>query len=309
MLQTPTKWKDYELLDSGDSMKLERWGQYVIARPEPQSLWPKQHDQNFWDRAQAVYARGAAGKGAWQMREKLPDRWQIAYQGMKFWVRPTDFKHTGLFPEQAVNWGWMQTKTNDMDGRGGLPLRPKMLNLFAYTGAATLVGLAAGYEVTHVDASEGIVAWAKENALLNSLHERSVRWIVDDVTKFVAREERRGQKYDVIVMDPPSYGRGKKNELWKIEEMLWPLMQKCKEVLSDTPLFFTINSYTAGMSATVLENMVRALHLPEGKISSGEIGLRPKGEGYPLPAGIFARWERQQQGSHSSMDKAQPSEG
>ena len=289
-METPTQWKEYELLDSGDGMKLERWGQYIVARPEPQALWPKLHDAAFWDRAQAVYTRGVAGRGTWQMREKLPERWQVGYKGLKFWVRPTDFKHTGLFPEQAVNWDWMAQKIQESRFKNQESL--KVLNLFSYTGAATVVGLQAGAEVTHVDASDGIVTWAKENAILNALHERPVRWIVDDVLKFVAREERRGEKYDAIIMDPPSYGRGKKNELWKIEEMLWPLLQKCKAVLSDSPLFFTINSYTAGMSPQVLKNMLEALHLAQGRISSGEVGLRPKGEGYTLPAGIFARWER-----------------
>ncbi len=288
-MDTPTQWKDYELLDSGNGMKLERWGSHILARPEPQALWPRFRDQKFWDRAQAVYTRSAAGKGSWRFTQELPKDWKIACGDLTFLVRPTDFKHTGLFPEQAVNWEWMR-KAIEREKVNGKSTR--ILNLFAYTGGATLTCLAAGAEVTHVDASEGIITWAKKNAELSGLEDKPVRWIVDDVMKFVAREERRGQKYDVIVMDPPSYGRGKKNELWKIEAMLWPLLEKCKALLSDTPLFFAINSYTAGMSPQVVENMLQALQLPEGSIAGGEVGLKPKGAGYALPAGVFARWNK-----------------
>ena len=287
---TPTQWKDYELLDSGDGMKLERWGAVILARPDPQVLWPRAKDEKFWERAQAVYTRTTSGKGTWTLMQELPERWKISYGKLSFWTRPTDFKHTGLFPEQAVNWDWMTGKIQE--ARIKKQESPKILNLFAYTGGATLACLAAGAEVTHVDASEGIIAWAKENAELSGLADRPVRWIVDDVMKFVAREERRGQQYDAIIMDPPSYGRGKKNELWKIEEMLWPLMQKCALLLSNAPLFFTVNSYTTGMSSTVIENMLKALLADRsGSFSTGEVGLKPKGDGWTLPAGIFARWE------------------
>ncbi|MBI5138809.1 MAG: class I SAM-dependent methyltransferase [Candidatus Vogelbacteria bacterium] len=292
-MQTPTNWKDYELLDSGDRMKLERWGQYIVARTEPQALWPKFHDAKFWERAHAIYTRNDRGKGSWIMKQNLPERWQIEYMAFKFWVRPTDFKHTGIFPEQAVNWNWIRDVTNQADMDKKLPNQLKVLNLFGYTGGSTIFCLDSGYEVTHVDASKGIVDWARENAELSGLGERPIRWIVDDVSKFVAREERRGAKYEGIIMDPPSYGRGKKNELWKIETMLMPLVQKCATIMSEDALFFILNSYTTGIQEYTALNMLKsALGSRDGRFESDTLGLKPNDNGYTLPAGCVARWFR-----------------
>lgn len=288
---TPGNWRDYELLDSGDSMKLERWGQYIIARPEPQAIWHKFHDDKFCGRAQAVYTRGLLGQGKWDFKQELPERWKVNFGNLSFWVSPTDFKHTGLFPEQAVNWVWIRDKVQF--SINNFQRVPKILNLFAYTGGATLACLEAGASVTHVDASEGIIDWAKENATLSGLAEKPVRWIVDDVSKFVAREERRGENYDAIIMDPPSYGRGKKNELWKIETMLTPLVEKCLAVLSDDPLFFVINSYTTGVQEETVINILKSVLVAKGgTFESDTIGLKPRDNGYTLPAGCVARWHR-----------------
>lgn len=320
-MQTPTNWKDYELIDTGDGMKLERWGKYLLARPDPQAIWPKQAPE-MWKKASGTYTRSTEGGGSWRFSEKLPDRWQVSYGDLKFWVRPTDFKHTGLFPEQAVNWSWLQGQLGTRKKDQGTS-EINVLNLFAYTGASTVACASAGAKVTHVDASKGIVTWAKENLELNSTSplppprkggednsarfdspspsergaggEARVRWIVDDVFKFVEREAKRGVKYDGIIMDPPSYGRGTKGETWKIEKMLWPLVQECTKVLSDKPLFFLVNSYTAGLPATVIGNVLESAlggiaSKLSGKIESFELGLKGSETGRILPAGVCARW-------------------
>ncbi|PIR44740.1 MAG: SAM-dependent methyltransferase [Candidatus Vogelbacteria bacterium CG10_big_fil_rev_8_21_14_0_10_51_16] len=310
-MQTPSKWKEYELLDSGDGMKLERWGHYIVARPDPAALWPKKHNPLFWGRANATFERSIGGKGCWIYKEKMPARWQVNYEALSFWVRPTDSKHVGLFPEQGVNWSWMQDQLLESRGMRQEARVPKILNLFGYTGGATLACVLSGAEVTHVDASKGVMEWAKENYALtqNSLPRNNttpsrpspgkgnglcaVRWIVDDVMKFVAREERRGARYDGIIMDPPSYGRGKRNELWKIEEMLRPLLEKCEKILSPFPLFCVVNSYTTGLPRQTVENMLRAtLACRGGTFTSDELGLQPKDGGWILPAGSTVRWSR-----------------
>ena len=289
-MQTPTTWKEYELLDSGAGQKLERWGSVIVDRPDPAALWPRKKEAKVWERAQATYTRSESGKGSWQYRQTLPKQWPITYGSLTFMVRPTDFKHTGLFPEQAVNWEWMEKKIKKQIENS--KKAPRILNLFAYTGGATLTCLAAGAEVTHVDASEGIITWARQNAELSHLDDRPVRWIVDDVNKFVAREVRRGEKYDAIIMDPPSYGRGKKNELWKIEEMLLPLVQNCELLLSEVPLFFIINTYTTGLSGVAVGNILQSVLAGKaGSYDIQELGLKPKDDGWALPAGVSVRWE------------------
>jgi len=286
----PTKWKDYELLDSGDRMKLERWGQFIVSRPDPQALWPQKRDPGFWTRAHAVYSDGGR-RGNWAFTQKLPHQWKVKYGDLSFWVRPTDSKHTGLFPEQAVNWEWLVNQVKCQISN--VKCAPKVLNLFGYTGGATLAMLSTGADVTHVDAAEGMIDWAKENAELSGLHEKPVRWIVEDVLKCVSREERRGVKYDGIIMDPPSYGRGRKNELWKIEEMLLPLVQKCEKLLSDKPLFFVVNSYTTGLQTQTVENILQSVMGKRGgNIEAHELGLKPRGEGWVLPTGSTVRWSQ-----------------
>jgi 23S rRNA (cytosine1962-C5)-methyltransferase len=281
-------WIDYELLDTGGGEKLERWGTYVLRRPDPQIIWPLEKEGGQWLKADAHYHRSTSGGGQWDFRTDLPERWTISYDSrLKFYIKPTGFKHTGLFPEQAVNWKWMMDK---IEGAG----RPiKVLNLFAYTGGASVACAAAGAEVCHVDASKGVVQWAKENLHLSGLGTRPVRFITDDVFKFVQREQRRGSKYDAIIMDPPSYGRGPNGETWKLEDDLFPFIQTCMSILSDTPLFLLINSYTTGISSTVLQNILTmAMKLKfGGTISSGEIGLPITYSGLTLPCGILARWE------------------
>jgi 23S rRNA (cytosine1962-C5)-methyltransferase len=280
-------WKDYELLDAGDGEKLERWGSFYLRRPDPQALWPKDDSLKQWDRADAVYHRSNNGGGNWTYKKQLPEHWQISYENLKFYVQPTGFKHTGIFPEQGVNWEFTIKKIKEAQ-------RPiKVLNLFAYTGGATLASAFAGAEVCHVDASKGMVQRAKENIEISGLSDKKVRLITDDVFKFVEREIRRGTQYDVIIMDPPSYGRGPKGEIWKIEEKLFHLLELCMSVLSKKPLFFQINSYTTGFSPTVIENML-SLKMSKnikGKLTSGEVGLRATQREIILPCGIYARWE------------------
>lgn len=283
------RWRDYELIDSGRGERLERWGEFVLRRPDPQVLWPRHLDAKSWERADAVYHRGASGGGRWDFRRRLPERWTIRYEAqspagecaLAFHIRPTGFKHTGLFPEQAVNWEWMMERA-----RGA-----RVLNLFAYTGGATVAATAAGATVVHVDAAKGMVAWAKENLALSGLGDRPVRLLVDDVMKFVERERRRGNRYDAIVMDPPSYGRGTSGETWKIEKALLPLVESARDLLSERPLFFLINSYTTGLSPFVLENVLRTTLASGGSTTCGEVGLRASASGIVLPCGIFARWE------------------
>lgn len=276
-------WQDYEILDAGNGNKLERWGQVRLLRPDPQAVWPMQEPRSV----DARYIRSASGGGHWEYTKTLPESWTIQYRDLTFQVRPTGFKHTGLFPEQAVNWDWM---------RGLVKKAPKpfrALNLFAYTGGATCALAAAGAEVVHVDAAKGMVAWAKENLALCGLGEKPVRFIVDDVMKFVLREQRRGRQYEGILMDPPSYGRGPGGEMWKIEENLYPLVAECCKLLSPEARFFLINSYTTGLAPTVLSNVLQAA-LPGrgGRIEAGEVGLPISRGTLVLPCGASGRWYR-----------------
>ena len=281
------QWADYEVLDTGDGEKLERWGNVILRRPDPQTIWPKA-DGKLWDRADAVYHRSEKGGGQWEFRRALPERWTVGWEELRFYVRPTGFKHTGLFPEQAANWRWMGNLIRE-SGRKDL----KILNLFGYTGAATLACAAAGAHVTHVDAAKGMVQWAKENRELSGLPETSCRWIVEDAIRFVQREIRRGNSYDGILMDPPSYGRGPSGEVWKLENELYGLVETCSRVLSPEPLFFLINSYTTGFQASVLSNMIGKCVTPRhgGRVDSQELCL-PVATGGVLPCGASGRWNR-----------------
>ena len=280
------EWKDYEILDMASGEKLERWGNIYLVRPDPQIIWKEKSFPKKWVEANAVYNRSSSGGGGWQYKKRLPEAWQIKYKNLTFNIKPMGFKHTGLFPEQAVNWDWMINKIKSEKRE------IKVLNLFAYTGGATVACLSAGASVCHVDSSKGMVAWAKENVASSGLSDRSVRFIIDDVTKFVQREIRRGNKYDAIVMDPPSYGRGKNGEVWQFENNIADLVELCSEVLSDNPLFFLINSYTTGISARVLENILDLKIRKKGKLSSGEIGLPMTNSRLVLPCGIYGRWEK-----------------
>lgn len=280
-------WKDFELLDTSSGDKLERWGKYTLIRPDPQILWNTERGP-AWKRADARYIRSSTGGGHWE-NGRLPERsWQIGYGDLRFHIRPTGFKHTGLFPEQAVNWDFMQDKIR----RADRPVRA--LNLFAYTGGATLACAKAGASVCHVDASKGMVAWARENAALSGLADKPIRWIVDDCIKFVQRELRRGNRYDAIVMDPPSYGRGPGGEVWKLDTAVYDLAALCAGLLSDEPLFFLLNSYTTGLSAAVMEYLLGVTLAPRygGKLSSSEIGLPVTATGMNLPCGATAVWEQ-----------------
>jgi len=273
-------WQDYRLLDAGNGEKLERWGQVTLLRPDPQAIWPMGKHKAV----DAHYIRSQSGGGHWEFFKPLPESWVIRYKDLKFLVRPTGFKHTGLFPEQAVNWDWMRerlTKTRSVK---------QVLNLFAYTGGATVACAKAGARVVHVDAAKGMVAWAKENLAVNGLSDAPVRFIVDDAMKFVLREQRRGNQYDAIIMDPPSYGRGPTGEMWKIEQNLYPLVQECVKLLSPNPSFFLINSYTTGLAPTVLENILRVA-LPGGYAQCGEVGLPIERDGLVLPCGASGRWQ------------------
>jgi len=279
-------WKDYEILDMADGEKLERWGNIFLVRPDPQIIWKEKQFPNKWKNIHARYNRSKTGGGSWENTSKLPKAWQVKYKNLTFNIKPMGFKHTGLFPEQAVNWDWMINKIQNEKRE------IKVLNLFAYTGGATVACLSAGASVCHVDSSKGMTAWAKENVISSGLEKANVRYIVDDVFKFVNREIRRGNKYDAIIMDPPSYGRGANGEVWKFEENIDELIKLCKGVLSDNPLFFLVNSYTTGISSTVIENILKMdLMLKNGKYSCGEIGLPMTDSGLTLPCGIFAKWE------------------
>ena len=280
-----SEWKDYEVLDTGDGEKLERWNDIVLRRPDPQAIWPKQQPE-LWNKADAYYHRSTKGGGEWVFFKKLPERWTIRYRDLKFYVRPTGFKHTGLFPEQAVNWDWMAGLIKRAD-------RPiKVLNLFGYTGGATLACAAAGAKVTHVDAAKGMVQWARENRECAGLDETSFRWIVDDALKFVQREARRGNVYEGILMDPPSYGRGPGGEVWKLENELFGLVEACEKVLAKDALFMLINSYTTGLQPAVLNNMLTmtVAKTRTGKVTADEIVL-PVTAGGVLPCGASGRWE------------------
>lgn len=281
-------WKDYEILDMANGEKLERWGNVTLIRPDPQIIWKSKSFPNKWKNVNARYNRSKTGGGSWEYNIKVPKVWQIKYKNLTFNIKPMGFKHTGLFPEQAANWDWMMNKIQKEKRE------IKVLNLFAYTGGASVACLAAGANVCHVDSSKGMVAWAKENVNSSKLQNRPIRYIVDDVFKFVNREIRRGNVYDAIIMDPPSYGRGAKGEVWQFEENIEELVNLCTKVLSNNPLFFLINSYTTGISSTVLSNIL-SLNINKkykGKISCGELGLPMTNSNIILPCGIYARWEK-----------------
>ncbi|MBR2779435.1 MAG: class I SAM-dependent methyltransferase [Firmicutes bacterium] len=279
------QWKDYEILDASQGEKLERWGSYILVRPDPQVIWNTEKSDPRWKKKNGHYHRSSKGGGEWEFF-RLPEQWPVHYRGLTFMLKPFSFKHTGLFPEQAVNWDWMSEQIRAAH-------RPvKVLNLFAYTGGATLSCAAAGASVTHVDASKGMVNWAKENARLSGLGEAPIRYLVDDCVKFTEREIRRGNRYDAIVMDPPSYVRGPKGEIWKIEDAVYPLICLCRQLLSDHPLFFLVNSYTTGLQPAVLTYMISAaltgLH---GHTESSEIGIPVASTGLVLPCGASGRWQ------------------
>ena len=282
------KWKDYELIDTSDGERLERWGDIILIRPDPQIIWSTGRKNPLWRNAHARYHRSNKGGGHWETYRKVPDRWTINYDQLVFNIKPMGFKHTGVFPEQAVNWDFAAGKIRNEN-------RPlKVLNLFGYTGCATLSCMKAGAMVCHVDASKGMVQWARENAQSSGIADLPVRWLVDDCVKFVQREIRRGNRYDGIIMDPPSYGRGPGGEVWKLEEQLFPLVDLCRQVLSDDPVFFILNSYTTGLSPAVMEYLlgVQLRQSFGGSVSSDEIGLRVTDTGLVLPCGSTAIWEK-----------------
>ena len=283
-------WKDYEVLATSGGEKLERWGEYVLVRPDPQVIWNTPKTNKGWKNFNGHYHRSSKGGGEWEFKS-LPEEWDISYKELTFRLKPFSFKHTGLFPEQAVNWDWcssvIRKKLSDNPGK-----QFKVLNLFAYTGGATLSAAKAGAAVTHVDASKGMVQWAKENAAVSSLSEAPVRWLVDDCVKFVEREIRRGNKYDGIIMDPPSYGRGPKGEIWKIEESIFPFLELTSQLLDDNSTFLLINSYTTGLQPAVLSYMINTAIVPKfgGNVESSEIGLPVSDDHLVLPCGASGRW-------------------
>lgn len=283
-------WKDYEVIDCSKGEKLERWGKYILVRPDPQVIWDTPKAETGWKKKNGHYHRSAKGGGEWEFFD-LPQEWSIRYRELTFRLKPFGFKHTGLFPEQAVNWDWFSSiikgaKAQDPDRQ------LKILNLFAYTGGATLAAAAAGAAVTHVDASKGMVTWAKENAAASGLSDAPIRWLVDDCVKFVEREIRRGNAYDGIIMDPPSYGRGPKGEIWKIEDNVFPLIELAAKLLSENALFFLVNSYTTGLQPAVLTYMMHTALVPQfdGRVESSEIGLPVSANGLVLPCGASCRW-------------------
>ena len=278
-------WKDYEVIDCSKGEKLERWGDYILVRPDPQVIWDTPRKEKGWHKMNAHYHRSKKGGGEWEFFD-LPQQWSIHYRSLTFQLKPFSFKHTGLFPEQAANWDWF----SELIKKAGRPV--KVLNLFAYTGGATIAAAAAGASVTHVDASKGMVTWAKQNAASSGLADAPIRWIVDDCVKFVEREIRRGNHYDAIIMDPPSYGRGPKGEIWKIEESIHPLVKLCAQLLVDRPLFFLINSYTTGLQPAVLSYLIGTeLKRFPGKVTADEIGLPVSSNGLTLPCGASGRFE------------------
>ena len=285
-MRAATQWKDYELIDATAGNRLERWGQTLLVRPDPQVLWKTPPRSGLWEKANAVYHRAATGGGKWEYRRKMPEKWTIGCEGLRLIVSPTGFKHTGVFPEQAVNWA----RYRELIAAAGREV--SVLNLFGYTGGATLACAAAGARVCHVDASKGMVAWARENAQASGLADKPVRWIVDDVLKFVQREERRGRKYQGILMDPPSYGRGPGGEVWKIEDNLFPLVDACMKIVADDPVFFLINSYTTGLAPTVLQNVLRLTMCARfgGHVEADEVGLPVTRRELVLPCGASGRW-------------------
>ena len=280
------QWKDYEVLDTSEGEKLERWGSFLLVRPDPQVIWTAENKDKRWKHPNAHYHRSSRGGGEWEFFD-LPRQWSIHYRNLTFHLKPFSFKHTGLFPEQAANWEWF----SELIRSAGRPV--SVLNLFAYTGGATCAAAKAGAKVTHVDAAKGMVGWAKENAAVSGLEDAPIRWLVDDCAKFVQREIRRGNHYDAIIMDPPSYGRGPNKEIWKIEDAVFPLIQDCALLLSEQPLFFLINSYTTGLQAGVLTYMLGSAVAPGrgGTVRSDEIGLPVSGTGLVLPCGASGRWE------------------
>ncbi|SFR63945.1 class I SAM-dependent methyltransferase [Anaeromicropila populeti] len=284
---TAKDWKDYEVIDTSRGEKLERWGKYILLRPDPQVIWDTPREVKQWKQLNGHYHRSSKGGGEWEFFN-LPEQWTIQYKELTFHLKPFSFKHTGLFPEQAVNWDWFSDKIKHA-GR-----KVQVLNLFAYTGGATIAAAKAGASVTHVDASKGMVTWAKENAMASGLEEAPIRWIVDDCIKYVEREIRRGRKYDGIIMDPPSYGRGPKGEIWKVEESIYPFIELCTNLLSDNPLFFLVNSYTTGLQPAVLSYMLNTAVKKRfgGIVQSDEIGLPVSSNGLVLPCGASGRWEQ-----------------
>lgn len=279
------QWKDYKVIDTSTGEKLERWGNYILVRPDPQVIWNTPKNNAGWRKKNGHYHRSVKGGGEWEFWN-LPEEWSIHYKELTFHLKPFSFKHTGLFPEQAVNWDWF----SELIRNAGRPI--KVLNLFAYTGGATLSAAKAGANVTHVDASKGMVAWAKENAAASGLKDAPIRWLVDDCVKFVEREIRRGNQYDAIIMDPPSYGRGPKGEIWKIEESIYPFIELTTQILTDKPLFYLVNSYTTGLQPAVLTYMIQTALVPRfgGVVESSEIGLPVSSNGLVLPCGASGRW-------------------
>lgn len=288
-MRVADKWKDYELIDCSCGERLERWGNVTLIRPDPQVIWKTEKKNPLWKKADAVYHRSQSGGGNWEIKRKIPDFWTIGYRDLTFNIKTMGFKHTGLFPEQAVNWDY----TADVIKNAGRPV--KVLNLFAYTGGATVSALAAGASVVHVDASKGMTMWAKENAVSSGVADSPVRWIVDDCIKFVQREIRRGNRYDIIIMDPPSYGRGPGGEVWKLENEVYSFVELCSQVLSDEPLMMLINSYTTGLSPSVMEYILGAVVKPRfgGGVTGSEIGLRATENGLILPCGASAIWSKE----------------
>ena len=289
-MKIANEWKEYKILDMAEGQKLEKWGNVILSRPDPQIIWKQKTFPNKRKEINATYHRSKTGGGSWEFKKKIPNQWQIHYKNLTFNIKPMGFKHTGLFPEQAVNWDWMINKIKN-EKKNNREI--KVLNLFAYTGGATVACLSAGTSVCHVDSSKGMTTWAKENVISSGLEKRPVRYIIDDVVKFVNREIRRGNKYDAIIMDPPSYGRGAKGEVWQFENNIYDLVELCTEVLSDKPIFFLINSYTTGISSTVLKNILELTveRKHKGKIEAGEIGLPMENSKLVLPCGIYGRWE------------------
>lgn len=279
-------WVDYRLIDTSDGERLESWKGHTLVRPDPQIIWKTERRNPLWKSADAIYHRSQKGGGEWEYRKNLPESWQISYGNLRFIIRPTGFKHTGLFPEQAVNWDYM----SELIKNAGRPIN--VLNLFAYTGGATLACANAGASVCHVDASKGMVQWARENAAASGLSDKPIRWIVDDCEKFVERELRRGKTYDAIIMDPPSYGRGPGGEIWKLEDCIYDLVKLCSKVLSEKPLFFVLNSYTTGLSPSVMSYILGDIIQNKfgGTVSADEIGLPVVESKMPLPAGSTAMW-------------------
>lgn len=287
-MRTPLSWKDYELIDCSEGERLERWGDIVLIRPDPQVIWKTDKKHPLWRKANARYHRSNSGGGQWETYTKIPAEWNIDYNDLTFHIKTMGFKHTGLFPEQAVNWDYM----TDIIKNAGRPV--KVLNLFAYTGGATIACLKAGASVTHVDASKGMVQWARENASLSGVADKPVRWLVDDCIKFVQREIRRGNKYDIIIMDPPSYGRGPGGEIWKLEDEIYNFVSLCSEIVADDALAMFINSYTTGLAPSVMQYILGSIMVPKfgGSVLSDEIGIPVTSSKMVLPCGATAIWQK-----------------